>query len=87
MVAALNTKLLLVVIALLGSLSGYLAYQNRKLAAIADSLNAQNQRLIAIDAQRRAEEKKMLRPRTKEEEQALHGLDGMADKAKHYTPR
>lgn len=87
MFGALNTKLLLVVIALLGSLSGYLAYQNRKLTAIADALTAQNQRLLAIDAQRKAEEKQMLRPRTKQEEQALHGLDGMGDKLKHYTPR
>jgi uncharacterized protein HemX len=87
MLGALNTKLLLVVIALLGSLSGYLAYQNRKLTAIADALTAQNQRLLAIDAQRKAEEKQMLRPRTKQEEQALHGLDGMADKLQHYTPR
>jgi hypothetical protein len=87
MVGALNTKLLLVIVALLGSLSGYLTYQNRQLTAIANALTVQNQRLLALDAQRKAEEKQMFRPRTKQEEQALHGLDGMADKLQHYTPR
>lgn len=57
----LNTKLLLVIIALLASVTAYLAYENRQLTAIADQLREQNRRLAAQDAERKADQDDLFR--------------------------
>ena len=55
MLTALNVKLLLAVIALLGAATAYLSYQNRQLSVIAQQVTEQNRRLTARDAQYQAD--------------------------------
>lgn len=61
MLNALNTKLLLIIIALLTSATAYLAYQNRQLTTIADQLREQNHRSAAQDAERKADQDDLFR--------------------------
>lgn len=51
MLTVLNTKLLLVVIALLGAATAYLGYQNHQLSVIAQQVTEQNRQLAARNAQ------------------------------------
>lgn len=61
MLNALNTKLLLIIIVLLTSVTAYLAYQNRQLTTITDQLREQNRRLATQDAERKADQEDLFR--------------------------
>jgi len=55
MLTVLNTKLLLVIIALLGAATAYLGYQDHQLSVVAQQVTEQNRRLAARDAQYQAD--------------------------------